>query len=314
MVLWKLIRWSAYGVVGAGALGLAVAPFAGQAVAATLWLVEPVSYISVVVLVLGLGGLVASYALQSRVGFTADDSSARWAATTQRYFDLFHHDLGRPIARIVGKERQLRDALHQSEADLDPSVAELLAEIEVQAPSFRLMMSNIQVLVQLEGPAPEPQVQSIEPTEIVRRIALRYMPITVEAGKQLSWWSEPDELGIFRADASAIDHIVTNLVDNAVRFATTSLEIKLSRNDSHFFVRVWDDGPGIPERYLNHLFERGWTPQAAQREEKTSSGLGMFIARTLAEQQHGELTVESVEAPDPAHHTAFLLSLPVNGP
>ena len=139
------------------------------------------------------------------------------------------------------------------------------------------------------------------------------MPIAAEAGKQFSWWSEPDELGIFRADASAIDHIVTNLVDNAMRFAETSIEIKLSRNVSHFFVRVWDDGPGIPARYLQHLFERGWTPQAAQREEKTSSGLGMFIARTLAEQQHGELTVESVETPDPGHHTTFLLSLPVNG-
>ncbi|HCP22826.1 MAG TPA: hypothetical protein DIT90_01750, partial [Dehalococcoidia bacterium] len=109
-----------------------------------------------------------------------------------------------------------------------------------------------------------------------------------------------------------IEHIVTNLVDNAVRFATTHVEVKLSNNPSHFFVRVWDDGPGIGQQYFQHLFDRGWTPEVVKREEKSSSGLGLFIARSLARQCGGELTVESDDRPDGDHHTAFLLSLPLN--
>ena len=66
----------------------------------------------------------------------------------------------------------------------------------------------------------------------------------------LARWSCPcsktrPEFGILESDSSAIEHIATNLVDNAVRFATRQIEIKLSRNPSHFFIRVWDDGPGI---------------------------------------------------------------------
>ena len=82
-------------------------------------------------------------------------------------------------------------------------------------------------------------------------------------------------------------------------------------NPTHFFIRVWDDGPGIPRHYVQHIFDRGWTPEVTRGEQKTSSGLGLFIAQTLAKQCGGELTASSVELPDPKHQTAFLLSLPL---
>ncbi|MEE3248129.1 MAG: ATP-binding protein, partial [Chloroflexota bacterium] len=73
-----------------------------------------------------------------------------------------------------------------------------------------------------------------------------------------------------------------------------------------------DDGPGIGTQYVQHLFDRGWTPEVVRREEKSSSGLGLFIARSLARQLGGDLTVETDDQADGDHHTAFLLSLPSN--
>ena len=52
----------------------------------------------------------------------------------------------------------------------------------------------------------------------------------------------------------------------------------------------------------------------AKREEKTSSGLGLYIARTLARRSGGDVTVESTPEPDKGHHTSFLLSLPLHDP
>ena len=94
--------------------------------------------------------------------------------------------------------------------------------------------------------------------------------------------------------------------------------------------RVWDDGPGISSTYLPHIFDHGWTPEVARREEKTSSGLGLFISRALAKSSGGNLTVVSVPESTPdhapesaylkddaqgesqrAHRTEFLLSLPL---
>jgi signal transduction histidine kinase len=176
------------------------------------------------------------------------------------------------------------------------------------------MMSNIQVLVQLEAPGPSPQLQPVEPSELVRKIVDRYSLAPGETRKEITWWSEPAEFGIVYSDSSALEHIVTNLVDNSVRFATERIEIRLTKNPTHFFIRVWDDGPGIAPHYLPHIFDRGWTPEVARREEKTSSGLGLFIARTLAKRYGGELTVDSVAEPDLEHHTSFLLTLPLAGP
>ena len=203
--------------------------------------------------------------------------------------------------------------LQSSESELYPEVKGLLDEIESQTPSFRLMMSNIQVMVQLEAPNVPTKIQPVEPTELIRRIVDRYSLLAAEAHKEISWWSEPAEFGLIYCDSSAIEHIVTNLVDNTVRFATEHVEIKLTKNLTDFFVRVWDDGPGIPPHYAQHIFDRGWTPEVARSEEKTSSGLGLFIAHTLAKKYGGDLTLESISAPEPDHHTTFLLSLPLKG-
>ena len=316
----RRLRMAAAVVVGAGALSVALAPLLGAAVSETLWSIEPLTYVGGVLLTAGLAVLTASYALSgsSDRRHGAEDATARtgerWSEITQRYFEVFHHDLGRPLNRIVGKERELRAALEARSGGIDPAVADLLDEIERQGPNFRLMMSNLQVLIQLEAEPAPVRDDAVEPAEVVRKIVERYNAVAGETGKQVTWWSEPAEFGIVYSDSSAIEHIVTNLVDNAVRFASAHVEVKLTRNPTHFFVRVWDDGPGIAPQHVQHLFDRGWTPEAARRDEKVSSGLGLFIAQTLAGRQRGGVTVESVTAPDPDHHTGFLLSLPLGSP
>jgi len=316
--MWWLRIIAGLALVG-GVAGLALAPFIGKSLFAELWAVEPLSYLGGMLVVAALGGTTLTYYLPRLLGKdqteagTEQQAAEKWGQLTQQYFELFNHDLGRPLRRILGKERELRLLLQSSESELYPEVKGLLDEIESQTPSFRLMMSNIQVMVQLEAPNAPNKIQPVEPTELIRRIVDRYSQLAAEAHKEITWWSEPAEFGLIYCDGSAIEHIVTNLVDNTVRFATGHVEIKLTKNLTDFFVRVWDDGPGIPPHYAQHIFDRGWTPEVARNEEKTSSGLGLFIAHTLAKKYGGDLTLESISAPEPDHHTTFLLSLPLNG-
>ncbi len=300
-----------------GVLCLILAPLIGDNLSDSLWVLEPLTYLGGALLIAGLGVAVASYAGAERQSRSLNGSNGHqvgnsWSETTLQYFQLFDHDLGRPLRRIAGKERELRAVMQALPETADAGVIDLLDEIERQTPNFRLMMSNIQVLIQLESPDYDEELQPVEPTEVVRRIADLYTSVAAEAGKEITWWSEPSELGLVYANSSAIEHIVTNLVDNAVRYAGTHVEVKLTKNPTHFFVRVWDDGPGIGQQYVQHLFDRGWTPEVVRREEKTSSGLGLFIARSLARQCGGDLTVETNDNADSDHHTVFLLSLPSN--
>ncbi|PKB71321.1 MAG: hypothetical protein BZY87_05550 [SAR202 cluster bacterium Io17-Chloro-G6] len=302
----------------AGVICIILAPLIGKSSFDYLWGIEPLSYIGGVLMIAGLGVAAASYAgvewsrRRSGHGSNNRQPGHSWSETTLQYFQLFDHDLGRPLRRIAGKERELRAVLQAGPDTMDSGVKDLLDEIERQTPNFRLMMSNMQVLIQLESPESDDQLLPVEPAEVIRRIADRYSSVASEAGKEITWWSEPAELGLVYANGNAIEHIVTNLVDNAVRFAGTHVEVKLTKNPSHFFIRVWDDGPGIGPQYTQHLFDRGWTPEVVRREEKSSSGLGLFIARSLARRSGGDLTVESDDQADGEHHTAFLLSFPSN--
>ena len=309
-------RAAALLIVAAAAACLGLAPLIGEALFAAIWGVEPLTYIGAALLIVGLAALALTYALPQALRRGASEGDDRrdmrdWSSVTQQYFELFDHDLGRPLRRILGKERELRAFLRASDDDNSAEVVDLLDEIEMQAPNFRLMMSNIRVLIQLEAPDASFSPQPVEAAAVVRRIVDRYIPVASDANKSITWWAEPSEFGIVYSDSAAIEHIVTNLVDNAIRFADSQVEVGLSRDDGRFFVRVWDDGPGVPARYRRHIFERGWTPAVARREEKTSSGLGLYIARTLAVRYGGDLAIESA-ASEPDEQAAFALSLPLN--
>ncbi len=307
-------------VVATGLGCLILAPLVGPAAFDQLWGVEPLNYIGAVLLIAGLGvGVVVLAATgMARAKYVeprqnGEEQNDHWRETTLSFFNEFDHDLGRPLRRIAGRQRELRAALRASGSVPDSGVMELLDEIERQAVNYRLMLSNIQVLVESEAPGKPLTMTPVEPAEVVRRIVDRYVPVALEMNKEISWWAEPPDFGMVSSNSHAIEHIVANLMDNAVTHASSHVEVTLSSDDASFFVKVWDDGPGIAGQYLDYVFDRGWTPEAGRREEKTSSGLGLFIARTLACRCGGELTAESVAGTQPGHYTSFLLALPLKG-
>ncbi len=289
----------------------------GDRVFNNLWVVEPVSYIATVIIILGLLIITISYSVSGILRrktppyASGNELMSSWASRTQQYFELFQHDLGRPLRRILGKEREVRATIDLSNQELYGDVVELLDEIEGQAPNFRLMMSNVQVLIEMETPIEDIVLEPVEPLEIVRRIVDRYTFAASDGNKEITWWSDPDDFGIVYCGASAIEHIITNVVDNAVRFANKRIEIKLVREGSKFSINVWDDGFGIPEEYRSHIFDRGWTPELAKREERTTSGLGMFIAKTLSLRYGGDLSIQSLVGDSAKHYTEFTLTLPI---
>lgn len=310
--LWRYGRYFAAAVAATGLLLIVVSPVLGDNASEKLWLIEPLAYIGGILLAVGSILVAATYISAERARVTPPgDSRQEWSRLTREYFDVFGHDLGRPLRRILGRARDARVRLDESGRDPDPAFSDLIDEIEQQAPTFRLMVSNIQVLIELENPDSEPEIEATDPARVIRNIVDRYSGIAGDRGAEITWWSEPEEFGVVYADPAALDHVVTNLVDNAVKHVNEHIEIRLTRNPTHFFVRVWDDGAGIPASYLPHVFDRGWTPEAAGRQERSSSGLGLFIARSAARRAGGDVTLESTAAPAEDHHTEATIMLPL---
>lgn len=109
-------------------------------------------------------------------------------------------------------------------------------------------------------------------------------------------------------DAGQIQQIALILMTNACEAMPDGGKLRLSTIPMEAGVRIHvkDDGPGVPEQVLPHIFE----PFFTTKEEKLRTGLGLAVAKSIAEQHGGEIRVVSV----PGHGAEFIVTLPLQSP
>ncbi len=112
-----------------------------------------------------------------------------------------------------------------------------------------------------------------------------------------------------RCDPGRTVQVLANLVGNALKYAPagTPVQVALSVEDGRALVRVVDAGPGIPSDHLARVFEKFHRVQDPLTMTTGGSGLGLFIARSLARGMGGDVSVESVLGSG----CTFVLELPV---
>jgi two-component system phosphate regulon sensor histidine kinase PhoR len=98
-----------------------------------------------------------------------------------------------------------------------------------------------------------------------------------------------------RADRRALEHVLGNLVDNALKYCPDGAAVAIRASVEHGRVRVdvTDTGPGIPAVHLPRVFERFYRVDAGRSRELGGSGLGLSIVKHLVEAMDGTVSVES---------------------
>jgi signal transduction histidine kinase len=112
--------------------------------------------------------------------------------------------------------------------------------------------------------------------------------------------------GVFaRCDRLRITRLLTNLMDNAERHATSQVTVIVRADESSAVLEVADDGAGIPAELREVVFKRFTRLDTARNRDAGGSGLGLAIARQIAEVHGGTLTIEDSE-----RGARFVLRLP----
>jgi signal transduction histidine kinase len=132
------------------------------------------------------------------------------------------------------------------------------------------------------------------------------------AGKDMAVYFETDGDLRIAADETRIRELLLALVDNAVRYTPPggTITLRATAGDSHIEVSASDTGPGIPAEHIERVFERFYRVDPSRSREQGGSGLGLSIARAIAEAHGGSLTVSSKEGTG----ATFTLQLPRSGP
>ncbi len=98
-----------------------------------------------------------------------------------------------------------------------------------------------------------------------------------------------------RSDWSALDTIITNLLDNSVKYSETPprIEVFARMTEDSFELRVTDHGIGVPRAHLSRIFERFHRVPSARVNARKGTGLGLYVVHSLVEHLGGRLTAKS---------------------
>ena len=110
------------------------------------------------------------------------------------------------------------------------------------------------------------------------------------------------------ADRRALEQVLGNLLDNAIKYCPSGATIRLSAEPQgdHVRLSVSDSGPGIPAQHLPRIFERFYRVDAGRSRELGGTGLGLAIVKHLVEAMGGTVSVES----QPGRGSTFSFTLP----
>jgi PAS domain S-box-containing protein len=212
---------------------------------------------------------------------------------------MLSHDLKNPLTAVLGFAEILREA----PAD-DPQRDDFLARIEANAHSALSLAINFVDVSQIESGTLEPRAEPVFVNEIVEHV-LRHQESRARV-KQIRLETRLDRSRpMALLDRRLIDRIVANLVNNAIKFSPAKSHVLVATEvrDGIVAVRVQDQGPGIPADQRPKLFQR-FSEIGDRRVDST--GLGLFIVKTLVDAQGGTVTAEF----PPEGGTIFEVSFP----
>jgi signal transduction histidine kinase len=153
--------------------------------------------------------------------------------------------------------------------------------------------------------------RSVVPVEqVAQRVVDRYQVVAREKRINLGWVHECEQPARVQATENGIDHIINNLVSNAVKYTPSGghVSVVLHCADGHVRLSVSDTGIGIPEESLKHLFEEFYRAPNAKAIEKEGTGLGLAITHDLVTRYGGNITAQSKLN----EGTTFTVTLPIS--
>lgn len=235
--------------------------------------------------------------LEKYLKIKADYRHAEMAS--KKMLSNISHDIKTPMTVILGYLEIMR--INDGESD------EMLAKVERKAQDVMELINQFFTLAKLESGDMVPELSEIDICEVCRESILDFYDLLIEA--EFEVLVELPETPVFvQGNKESIRRILYNLISNVIRYGADGkyLGLLMRVDETSVSIEVTDKGKGIDKAFADSVFERLFTMEDSRNRQIQGNGLGLAIARNLALQLGGTLTLESI----PYEKTTFTFCLP----
>jgi signal transduction histidine kinase len=247
-------------------------------------------------ILLGLFAGLAGYAARRRRDTLHElADTVRLNAARDQFLGAVSHEIRTPLTAVVGFTEELRTGWQEFE---DADRAELLRLIHEQSQEVTALVHDLLVVSRADIRTLHLATADVPVADVVRR-AIESLPS--EERRRID--DRVDGTWV-HADPGRAAQVVRNLLVNAVQYGGKTISVETHAHTDRVSLRVVDDGPGIPEAHAEAVFE-AYVNVPSGRQALPSIGLGLYVARRLAELMDGSLGYHRE-----GEHTVFELDLP----
>ena len=199
------------------------------------------------------------------------------------------HDLRTPLSSI----KAAASSLLQEEVQWDDEARRSFAlSIESEADRLNRLVANLLDMSRIESGALKPEKEWYPIDELIHDVLGRMQPVL--EGRSIRT-DLPDDLPPVKLDYLQIDQVLTNLIENALRYtpAGSPIEIGVQAIGDRMIISIADHGPGIPAADRERVFDKFYRVMETQTARTIGSGLGLAVSRGLVEAHGGRIWVEN---------------------
>jgi signal transduction histidine kinase len=230
------------------------------------------------------------------------EQSRKETAEKLFFLNAISHDLRTPLNGLI---------LHANLAEMvaganDPAaLSDALAQIKTSALGASRMLDSFLEYAQVAASSAPPECTNFQLEEAVRSVVEKFR--SSADGKSIALSAKIPEAAQVHLDRFKLERILSNLLDNALKFTRAgSVRVEAQTDGNGLEIHVHDTGSGIAPEHQDKLFDEFFQVHNHARDRAKGFGLGLAIARGLARQLGGDLTVESALG----HGSRFTLALP----
>lgn len=215
------------------------------------------------------------------------------------------HDMKTPLTSIIMALKFLRSGKLDNRQEMKDKYFDIA---ENEADHLLTLTNKVLTISKLENHKLEMNRTEVELTPIIDKLTEKFK---AKSQKTVNFITEIKAETAY-ADAEYLEEVLSNLIDNSIKYSDESVEIKIStaQDDRYTMLKIRDNGFGISEKDIHLIFQKFERASAIKRSRKNGAsgfGLGLSFVDQVVKAHHGKIFVTSIEG----EFTEFIIYLPL---